>query len=282
MTSVPGVGARIAAATDPDLLATTVDDWRRRWRDRVVNEEREHDDPWALPLVVRAERATPPTHDAAIHAAALSVIAILTRPEAAPTGCGSEADGAGADATMPGPWHAALARWSEGWIRKVVRRARGSRWHEIAALPGVTADVDGAEVRALLPHPVADPPPALARLQIAGLDLPKATAADEPPTSDCDGSPLLTIATAPGLALTTGKACAQVGHGAQLALLQLDRETVLAWAAAGHPLRVVEAGEAEWQRLLQAGSGVALVQDGGFTEVAPGTRTCAVTFERLS
>ena len=281
MTSVPGVGARIAAATDLDLLATTVDDWRRRWRNRVVDERREHDDPWALPLVVRAERATPPSHDAAVHAAALSIIAILTRPEAAPLGFGSEAEGAGADDTMPGPWHAALARWSEGWIRKVVRRARGSRWHEIAALPGVTTDVDGAEVRALLPHPVADPPPALARLQIAGLDLPKAAVADEPPTPDRDGSPLLTIATAPGLALTTGKACAQVGHGAQLALLQLDRATVLAWAAAGHLLRVVEAGQAEWQRLRQAGSGVALVQDGGFTEVAPGTRTCAVTFDRL-
>jgi peptidyl-tRNA hydrolase len=282
VTSVPGVGARIAAATDPDLLATTVDDWRRRWRDRVVDEEREHDDPWALPLVVRAERATPPTHDAAVHAAALSVIAILTRPEAAPTGFESEPDGAGADATLPGPWHAALARWSEGWIRKVVRRARGSRWQEIAALPGVTAEVDGAEVRALLPHPVADPPPALARLQIAGLDLPKATAAsDEPPDPDRDASARLTIAIAPGLGLTTGKACAQVGHGAQLALLQLDRATVLAWAAVGHPLRVVEAGEAEWQRLLQAGSDVALVEDGGFTEVAPGTRTCAATFDRL-
>jgi peptidyl-tRNA hydrolase len=283
VTSVPGVGARIAATTDPDLLATTVDDWRRRWRDRVVDDGREHADPWALPLVVRAERATPPTHDAAVHAAALSVIAILARPEAAPTGFASEVDaGSGPDATMPGPWHAALERWSEGWIRKVVRRARGSRWQEIAALPGVTADVDGAEVRALLPHPVADPPPALARLQIAGLDLPKATAATgEPPNPDRDASPLLTIATAPGLMLTTGKACAQVGHGAQLALLQLDRATVLAWAAAGHPLRVIDADEAEWQRLLQAGSNAALVQDGGFTEVAPGTRTCAVTFDRL-
>jgi peptidyl-tRNA hydrolase len=142
--------------------------------------------------------------------------------------------------------------------------------------------VDGAEVRALLPHPVADPPPALARLQIAGLDLSKATAtADRPQNPDPDASPLLTIAIAPGLALTTGKACAQVGHAAQLALLQLDRATVLTWAAAGHPLRVVHAGEAEWRRLLRSGPDVALVHDGGFTEVAPGTRTCAATFDRL-
>ena len=282
MTSVPGVGARLAATTDPDLLATTVDDWRRRWRDRVVDDERERDDPWALPLVVRSERATPPTHEDAVHAAALSVVAILTRPESAPTDAGADAAGSEPDATTEGPWHAALARWSEGWIRKVVRRARGSRWQEITSLPGVTAQVDGAEVRALLPHPVADPPPALAKLQIAGLDLAKATAADRPPGPDPEGSPLLTIAVAPGLALTTGKACAQVGHAAQLALLQLDRSTVLTWSAAGHPLRVVDASEAEWPRLLRAGSDVALVQDGGFTEVAPGTRTCAATFDLLT
>ncbi|MGH3478943.1 MAG: peptidyl-tRNA hydrolase, partial [Nocardioidaceae bacterium] len=254
--------------------------WRHRWRDRVVDEDREQADPWSLPLVVRVERTSAPTHDAAVHAAALSVVAILTRREAAPPG---DADDL-AEETGEGSWHAALARWSEGWIRKVVRRARGSRWLEVAELPGVTVSVAGADVRALIPHPVAEPPPALARLQIAGLDLPRGpepadeTAAAAEPGDD---SPILTIAIAPGLELTTGKACAQVGHAAQLALLQLDRATVLTWAASGHPLRVVDATADEWRRLLAAGPGVTLVQDGGFTEVAPGTRTCAATFDRV-
>ena len=280
MTSLPGIDARAAAATDLDLLARTVDEWRHRWRDRVVDEDREQADPWSLPLVVRVERTSAPTHDAAVHAAALSVVAILTRPEAAPPG---DADDL-AEETGEGSWHAALARWSEGWIRKVVRRARGSRWLEVAELPGVTVSVAGADVRALIPHPVAEPPPALARLQIAGLDLPRGpepadeTAAAAEPGDD---SPILTIAIAPGLELTTGKACAQVGHAAQLALLQLDRATVLTWAASGHPLRVVDATAGEWRRLLAAGPGVTLVQDGGFTEVAPGTRTCAATFDRV-
>ena len=280
MTSVPGIDARAAAATDPDLLARTVDEWRHRWRDRVVDADREQENPWSLPLVVRVERTAAPTHAAAVHASALSVVAILTRAEAAPAG---DADDLAEEAA--GPWHAALVRWSEGWIRKVVRRARGSRWLEVADLPGVTVSVAGADVRALIPHPVAEPPPALARLQIAGLDLPRepepadATAATSEPGSD--DSPVLTIAIAPGLELTTGKACAQVGHAAQLALLQLDRATVLAWAATGHPLRVVDATADEWHRLLAAGPGAALVQDGGFTEVAPGTRTCAATFDRI-
>jgi peptidyl-tRNA hydrolase len=251
----------VNSGPDPDnRLADTVDEWRRRWRDRVIDREREQDEPWALPLVVRVERAAAPTHEEALHAAAGSVVALLTHPEAA------------------GPWHSALASWSDGWIRKVVRRARASRWEEITALPGVTARYGGTEVRALLPHPVADPPPALARLQITGLDLPKHPAVADP---DTVGSPAVTIATASGLDLTTGKACAQVGHAGQLALLQLDRATVLDWVTAGHPLRVVAPGHAEWDRLLHADRDVALVQDGGFTEVAPGTITCAATFDRI-
>jgi peptidyl-tRNA hydrolase len=279
VTSIPGIDARAAAATDLDLLARTVDEWRRRWRDRVVDEDREQADPWSLPLVVRVERTAAPTHAAAVHAAALSVVAVLTRPEAAPA---SDADDLG-EGTGEGPWQAALARWSEGWIRKVVRRARGSRWLEVDELPGVTVSVAGADVRALIPHPVAEPPPALARLQIAGLDLPRSpeTADETAATAEPgDDSTVLTIAIAPGLELTTGKACAQVGHAAQLALLQLDRSTVLAWAAAGHPLRVVDATDDDWRRLLAAGAGAVLVHDGGFTEVAPGTLTCAATFDR--
>jgi peptidyl-tRNA hydrolase len=262
--------AEPVAGDDPGRLAATIDEWRRRWSDRAVDEERERVDPWALPLVVRVERAAPPTHEAALHAAARSVATILTRPES------------GSD----GPWHPAVARWSEGWIRKVVRRARASRWQEIAGLPGVTASTAGAEVRALLPYPVNAPPAELARLQIAGLDLPKAPAPNDPSsdkTADetAGTTAVLTIATAPDLSLTTGKACAQVGHAAQLALLQLDRETVLAWATGGHPVRVVRSRAADWKELLRADARVALVRDGGLTEVPPGTRTCAATFDRI-
>ncbi|HYJ69753.1 MAG TPA: peptidyl-tRNA hydrolase [Nocardioidaceae bacterium] len=214
-----------------------------------------------MPLVVRLERGATPTHGDALHAAASSVVALLTHPDAT------------------GPWHPALARWSDGRIRKVVRRARASRWEEIAALSGVTVSRGDAEVRALVPHPVADPPPALARLQITGLDLPEDSTVPDVPTSE---SPVLTIAIAPGLAMTTGKACAQVGHAAQLALLQLDRATVISWVTAGHPLRVVEPGKTAWDQLLRAGRDVASVQDGGFTEVAPGTHTSAATFANLT
>lgn len=264
---VSSVSARSAAEAESGGLASTVDEWRRRWRDRVVDEEVEASDPWAMPLVVRVERSDPPSHRAALHAAARSVATLLTHPEAAPPRPASDA----------GAWHPAIARWSDGRIRKVARRARATRWTELDALPGVTVGVAGTEVRAFLPHSVAAPPPLLARLQIAGLDLPREPAVDVGIVDEA--SPVLTIATAPDLALTTGKGCAQVGHAAQLALLQLDRTTVLAWSVAGHPLRVVEADPDGWARLEGTDAEVALVQDGGFTEVAPGTVTCAATFD---
>jgi peptidyl-tRNA hydrolase len=257
-SGVPDHGSVNSGPHIEDSVADTVDEWRRRWHERVIDRVRERDEPWALPLVVRVERGAAPTHEDALHAAAGSVVALLTHPDAA------------------GPWQPALARWSDGWIRKVVRRARASRWEEISGLPGVTARHGDAEVRALLPHPVADPPPALGRLQITGLDLPKDTTVTDPGAS---ASPVLTIATAPRLELTTGKACAQVSHAAQLALLQLDRATVLAWITAGDPIRIVEADPAAWHQLLHADDDVTLVQDGGFTEVAPGTHTCAATFD---
>lgn len=231
--------------------------WRDQWRRRPVDEERELSDPWALPLIVRTERANPPLADDVLHAAARAVVLMLAHPNSAPGG----------------PWHPPLERWASGWIRKVVRRARGVRWTDVLALPGLTVDHGGASVRALLPHPVAEPPPAVGKLQVSGLVLEPGGEATEPTSS-----PILTIALAPGPELSTGKAAAQVAHAAQLALLQLDGTVVRAWLAAGAPVRVTAVTPDQWATLLR-GDGVAVVRDAGFTEVAPGTATCAATFD---
>ena len=89
----------------------------------------------------------------------------------------------------------------------------------------------------------------------------------------------LSIVLAPRLAMSTGKACAQVGHAAQLALLELDGDDVRGWLEAGTPLRIVEAAPSLWARILRGEVHAAVVQDAGFTEVEPGTRTCAATFD---
>ncbi|GAA5013367.1 peptidyl-tRNA hydrolase [Actinopolymorpha pittospori] len=311
--------------------------WREHWRRQAVAERAALDqgEPWALPLVVRVEKTDPPTHEDAIAASALAVVRLLADPDSAPGG----------------QWHADLERWTDGRIRKVVRRARGVRWPEVSDLPGVTVEVATAQVRALLPHPVSQAPAVVARLQVQGLDLsPRSVRAlavdaagdaddrgnadavdsvdsgDAVPDADVrdgevpvdrpqsngvpgaggrpgearpaeprpageapgrelartgpreSGAPVLSIVLAPSVPMTTGKACAQVGHAAQLGMLELDQDLVLAWTEAGFPLRVVEGTPTTWARILSGTVRAALVQDAGYTEVEPGTRTCAATF----
>jgi peptidyl-tRNA hydrolase len=75
----------------------------------------------------------------------------------------------------------------------------------------------------------------------------------------------------PHVALSTGKAAAQVGHAAQLVYESMSRPAATSWAAAGAPLDVSVADEADWDRLVATLPVV--VTDGGFTEVPPGTIT---------
>ncbi|MGN6245473.1 MAG: peptidyl-tRNA hydrolase [Motilibacteraceae bacterium] len=244
---------------DDDVLPAAVQ-WLRAvplGGGRSLDEE----DPWALPLVVRLERDSSATHTAVLEAAARAVLGLLCDDRVAPEG----------------EWHAPVARWLDGRIRKVVRRARASRWEAVLGLPGATAVVDGAQVRALLPHPVADPPPEVGKLQVSGLEL---TDDEHDRAPSVDGAPALRVVPNPSVAMTTGKAAAQAGHAAQLALTYAPSEVVLGWWRDGFPLRVTETTQDRWRDAFgreDPGApdhgGVVVVRDGGFTEVAPGTAT---------
>ena len=50
---------------------------------------------------------------------------------------------------LAGPWQERVDRWNRGPIHKHARRARGVAWDRVQTLDGVTADHDGAQVRAL-------------------------------------------------------------------------------------------------------------------------------------
>ncbi|SDQ48042.1 hypothetical protein [Quadrisphaera sp. DSM 44207] len=223
-------------------------------RDDAAQQRLDEADPWALSLVVRTERAQPPAHSDVLAAAARAVAALLLDPRV----------------TDPdGELHEAVARWRAGRIRKIARRARGTRWERTGALPHVEARVGSAVVRVFAPHPRDAAPAELAPLQVGGLDLadPQGWAPPHVPPS------ALTVRTSPGVPMTTGKAAAQVGHAAQLALERLDPAAVAAWRADGLPVRVVTGTP-----VLPAGERVD-VADGGFTEVAPGTVTASAGFE---
>lgn len=209
------------------------------------------DEPWALSLVARVERDPVPGHTDVLVAAARAVVLLLADPRT----------------TDPdGELHEAVATWRGLRIRKICRRARGARWDRTALLPHVEARCGDAVVRAFAPHPREEAPPALRTLQVGGLDL---TDPDDLVVPGPAG--LLTIRLTPGVAMSTGKAAAQVGHAAQLAFEQLPGAG--AWAAAGLPLRVVTGAP-----VLGAGERVD-VRDGGYTEVAPGTVTASAGFE---
>jgi peptidyl-tRNA hydrolase len=205
---------------------------------------------FALPLVVRVEREDPPTRTDALEGAAQAVLAFLADPRV------TEPDG---------EWAAAARAWEDARIRKVVRRARGAAWERARALPGITVMHGTAEVRVYPPVPVGDWPADLAKLQVSGTDFADPT----PPGDVPDGVPVLWLN--PELPMSTGKAMAQVGHGAQLAWWELEPTVRSTWEEREFDLRVRTAGVGQWKELLA--SGLPVVTDGGFTEVAPGSAT---------
>ncbi|MGW0732730.1 peptidyl-tRNA hydrolase [Streptomyces sp. NPDC002851] len=207
---------------------------------------------FVLPLVVRLERAAPPARTDALETAARAVLALLSDERSLGTG----------------PWAEAVRDWQDARIRKVVRRARGAEWRRAEALPGITVTGDTAEVRVFPPVPLDGWPKDLARLQVSGTELDD----PEPPAVPVPGEaavPVLWLS--PELAMSAGKAMAQAGHGAQLAWWGLSPKDRTAWRAAGFPLAVRTADPAHWPELTA--SGLPVVRDAGFTEIAPGSCT---------
>ncbi|WP_414939286.1 peptidyl-tRNA hydrolase [Amycolatopsis sp. cmx-11-51] len=212
----------------------------------------------AMPVILRMERAEPPSRTALLEAVAAAAVAVCLDERAGPEG----------------EWHEPLKAWVDGRIRKVARRARGAHWRAVQELPGVTVEVDGAEARALLPGRVVETPKEVSRLQISGSELP----ADEPGPAP-DGVPRLLLN--PEVPMTVGKGSAQVGHATMILASLLDEAELTAWAETGFRCSVRTPPVATWKALCPIedpeGSwrrdGVVAVRDAGFTEVDPGTVT---------
>ncbi|WP_431772653.1 peptidyl-tRNA hydrolase [Streptomyces cucumeris] len=223
---------------------------------RTAETDRDAAPQFVLPLVVRIEKAAPPTRTDALETAARAVLVLLSDERA------TAADGA---------WAEAVTAWQDARIRKVVRRARGAEWRRAGTLPGITVTgraTDGraeAEVRVFPPVPLDGWPKELVKLQVSGTDLND----PEPPAAPVPDEPVLWMN--PHIDMSAGKAMAQAGHGAQLAWWRLDGTARAAWRATGFPLAVRTASPAHWETLTT--SGLPVVRDAGFTEVAPGSCT---------
>ncbi|MEV8593206.1 peptidyl-tRNA hydrolase [Streptomyces sp. NPDC052012] len=204
---------------------------------------------YVLPLVVRIERAAPPPRTDALETAARAVLVMLSDERS----------------VGEGEWARVMRDWQDARIRKVVRRARGAEWRRAEALPGITVTGGAAEVRVFPPVPLDGWPKDLARLQVSGTDLDD----PEPPAPAAPTAPVLWLN--PSLDMSAGKAMAQAGHAAQLAWWDLTDAHRTAWREAGFPLAVRTAPPDRWAALV--GSGLPLVRDAGFTEIAPGSCT---------
>lgn len=215
-----------------------------------------------MPMVLRIERGNPPARTAMLEAAAASALGVCLDERAEPGG----------------EWYAALHEWTSGRIRKVARRARGSHWDAVRSLPGRTFEVDGAQVRSMVPMRVRDMPKELTRLQISGSEVE----IDDPGPAPAD-VPLLSLN--PEAAMSAGKAAAQVGHATMIlaALLRAQGSEGLLreWSARDFRCAVRTPGLEEWRSLPSGDDpesawrehGIAAVRDAGFTEVDPGTVT---------
>ncbi len=206
--------------------------------------------------MVRIEREAPPARTAALEAAARAVLVFL-------------AD----ERSTEGEWAERVTEWTDGRIRKVVRRARGAEWRRASVLDGITSEHEGAEVRVFPPVPLDAWPKELARLQVSGTDLDD----PEPPPAPEPGVPVLWFN--PELEMSAGKAMAQAGHGAQLAWMSLDAEARKRWADDGFRLAVRTSPAAAWPALTD--SGLPLVRDAGYTEIAPGSCTVVADLPEL-
>ncbi|MEU9073478.1 aminoacyl-tRNA hydrolase [Kitasatospora sp. NPDC004745] len=213
-------------------------------------EDRDARTQYVLPLVVRLERATPPGRTDALETSARAVLTLL-----------ADARVTGAD----GEWAERVVAWEDARIRKVVRRARGGEWRRAGELPGITVAGREAEVRVFPPVPLDGWPKELAKLQVSGTDLEETAEVGAPEP----GLPVLWLN--PELEMSAGKTMAQTGHAAQLAWWRLDEAQRKEWAESGFALAVRTASPEAWEGLVA--SGLPLVRDAGFTEIAPGSCT---------
>lgn len=224
---------------------------------RMRRHEKDHDVPWALPIVVRRSKTDIARHVDVLETVAEAVATFLDDPRTQPGG----------------EWHQAVEYWRDGAIRKVVRRGDGKQFEDAVALECMHVERAGhegfgdADVLVFPPGPVQPLPRELKKLQVGGTEFPLSSDGGGGESFTVD--PVVWIELSPHVALSTGKAAAQCGHAAQLVYEQMPHAQRDAWREDGFRVRVDTGAKDTWD------SGTAPVQvvDAGLTEVDGPTET---------
>lgn len=233
----------------------TIPRWFARAHALLPQPNRSHPDEtraWAMSIALEIPKKERPSRNAMLRASAIAVVACCLDKRAGDLGSA---------------YSQGLASWYGERIRKIARRGRNIAWDRVQLVPGVTAEINGAKARAMVPTPVDEVYAEVNKLQIAGTDLPY----DE---NLPELGPWPTLWVDRDLDMTAGKAAAQVGHASMLYAAALPIEEAWAWAQAGFPLNVREVPRTE---LPDAKARVIEVMDAGYTEIAPGSITVCVT-----
>jgi peptidyl-tRNA hydrolase len=150
-------------------------------------------------------------------------------------------------------WRDGFEHWWRDSFRKVCLRAEPREWEDVRELDHERV----GDIACLPPVRRGLRDRVLVRMQALS---DEAGVLPPPPEPLPNG---LTLAVATHLGMSAGKVLAQIGHAALMA----DPDP-------GLDVNVVGAGDAEWERLSR--SAVAIVRDGGLTELAPGSETVLV------
>lgn len=167
-------------------------------------------------------------------------------------------------------WSAAVARWKQGRIRKILRRARNARWTKLEEDQGLTTVTNGISIRVFVPSAMDSIPANIKKCQVSGLNVnPNISLAA------MDGQATISINSA--LDMSPAKAAVACAHVAQLMSEQLSDEAYLLWKKSEFAMDI---DYLDVPLFIETNAPVGIdeiadvvIYDGGLTEVEPGSIT---------
>jgi peptidyl-tRNA hydrolase len=206
--------------------------------DMTPHYQRDDNDAYSLPIVVRVERNETYSENDAFIAVALGMKELFSNNK----------------------WEESLQAWMRGRIRKVVRKARGAAWEKLFDFDHIYVKHNNVEVLIFEPHRLDVPLPAeIKKLQVQGIDF-------IPDTPVVSSGIRLAISVNPELTMSTGKTLAQIGHAAQIAILRTEPNVWEKWINNGSIISIEP-----WNTFDD--NDVFDVFDAGFTEIPAGSLT---------